>query len=83
MARASLQLTLAAAFLLLNCLRGSAAAASRRGQGRRLLQVRSATARSFVLPCLSRLSFSLAARLPLLTNVACDWHADLMAAVTY
>ncbi len=38
MARASLQLTLAAAFLLLNCLRGSAAAASRRGQGRRLLQ---------------------------------------------
>jgi hypothetical protein len=38
MARANLQLTLAAAFLLLTCLRGSAAAASRRAQGRRLLQ---------------------------------------------
>ncbi len=38
MARASLQLALATAFLLLNCLRGSAAAASRRARGRRLLQ---------------------------------------------
>ena len=38
MARANLQLTLAAALLLLTCLRGSAAVASRRAQGRRLLQ---------------------------------------------
>ena len=38
MARANLQSTLAAALLLLTCLRGSAAVTSRRAQGRRLLQ---------------------------------------------
>ena len=38
MARANLQTTWAAVLLLLTCLRGSAAVASRRAQGRRLLQ---------------------------------------------
>ncbi len=38
MTRANLQLILAAALLLLTCLRGSAAVASRRAQGRRMLQ---------------------------------------------